>query len=163
MSTLLYIFHAHQGFPWNLFHMPNSVRWWFPNGIISPQLLISLGSCFTLTSFVLGQCLADHLGLPQVVVSSAIIPTSGLGPRSTLSLCTKLNSSVRPWALCWVLIKWANMVFLGPIPPKIGPSRSCFRKIEIGSGFSCPVVGAFALPFPGKMTITPWEDQLSTI
>nr|POF24674.1 hypothetical protein CFP56_67247 [Quercus suber] len=35
--------HDFRGFPWNLFQMPNSVRWWFPNGIISHQLPISLG------------------------------------------------------------------------------------------------------------------------
>ena len=71
--------HKFKGFFWNLFQTPNSVRWGKPNGTISPWLLISLGFCFTPTSFIIGWRLANHLRLPQVVVSSAHHPNLRVG------------------------------------------------------------------------------------
>ena len=41
-----------RGFSWNLFQTLNSVQGWIPNGTISPWLPISLGSPFTLTTFL---------------------------------------------------------------------------------------------------------------
>ena len=52
-------------FPWNLFQTSNSVRGWLLIGIIS-LLPISLGSGFTLTTFVISQRLADHSKASQV-------------------------------------------------------------------------------------------------
>ena len=89
--------HDFRGFHWNLFQTPNCVR-----------------GCFTSTTFVINQRLTDHSRVLQVVVPLAMVPNSGLGPlwkgpRLTVSPCTKSNSFDGSRALCWVLIKWADM------------------------------------------------------